>query len=273
MPCRSGSLCSAPEFEPPEAWQPQTRAVGHAHVRRVTFRPHTLSSQQSAAPAKQFPQGQHMYSSTPVATQGSGHATPPSTQKKQPAAAAQPLAVQAEAHPAFCGSYATLRCEARDPAVRALLHQQAMAVVDLALRDLTSASNGCALATPNAAAGKCGRPHSAGTDLQHKAEATDGTEAEASRLQRRLSAADAKANANRVVAHAQAEADLVVGHEGAHVQVPPHMLQQWEQVCAVQLTWTGGSTQLVCTYEVPSGLHYTVKAHGCSDRTQRAETV
>jgi hypothetical protein len=48
---------------------------------------------------------------------------------------------------AFCGSYASLHCEAGSSAVQRMVQQQALAVADLALRNLLDIDNNCTNST------------------------------------------------------------------------------------------------------------------------------
>jgi hypothetical protein len=122
-----------------------------------------------------------------------------------------------------CGAYDALHCSASSPAVRSMVQLQALAVADLALRDLATAASGC---SQSAACGATSAPVRA---TKRQAASIESEQAHAT-CPPPAAVPSEVAGIGSGSIQMPLEATIVVGHHGDHIRVHPTMLRVWPQV-------------------------------------------
>jgi hypothetical protein len=220
MPCRRGSSTCAPEFCAPLSWRPSTSTSG---------------------PSKWI---EPLHTSTcATATRTAACTADPGNSRPDPSANTAETCLEQE-HPAFCGAYPALRCKSGESAVQAMMQLQALAVADLAMRNLAATRNGCSASSVPLARPSCYEPepapraypdaHQGFDDVMYNGVAGHG-ECGSGVHQDRV--VHSHFSSHRSTCQKQGrgisvpqEVHIVSGHCGEHVELHPSMLRMWDRV-------------------------------------------
>lgn len=202
MPCRTHRPSCAPDFEAPFAW-------AHSSPTRPA-QPQKLVPGCTEAPKSSFNASQ-----TRRPSQG-GLSRPP----RHPPVPAQTVS-QHDA--VFCGAYSALQCGPDCASTQSMMQLQALAVADLALRQLADSANRCTTSDSSPQPLAFARPGHWGA---LRAEHEQRTSVQGQEL-----SAPHTTHADGLQALADVgETYLVAGHAGEHVEVHPSILRMWERV-------------------------------------------
>lgn len=253
MPCRA-SQGSAPEFGTAASWR-----AADALARPPAPQP-ALQLSSAHARANRVPEGAPAAASSPT---------------EVPQAAAQ---APSRRHPVFCGAYGALQCEATDAATQAMLHVQALAVADLALRDLVIASSNCGPSCTPASAGRaCAAGHSAAP-----CRATSGPDSAALMSdEHNGSLTRPSSQPRRRWAALSEDPRVFVGYSGEHIEAPSDLLPMWDRVRTADSSRACTPHGVTDTYRAPAAWDYCPRClapivraryrdHARQERVQRA---
>jgi hypothetical protein len=200
MPCRTHFLTCAPDFGAPLSWPPNDSLARPAPPQRLKHATRSLRAPRNSLNTFQ----------TCRPTQ---EGIPKSPRRLQVPAASTPTQ-----DAVFCGAYAALQCSPDSSSTQAMMQLQALAVADLALRELADLANGCT--SDRASAQSCQRSMYHSEHDRH----ANLTEEQPARLQ------SYHTDVLRAV-RGLGETYLVAGQAGEHLEIHPSIMRMWERVC------------------------------------------